>query len=57
MKRIILGVVMLMCILSLSGCGTIKGVGEDVRTLGGWISSGSDHVEESIKKNPPGSQM
>jgi len=57
MRRTILRVVTLTFIVSLYGCSTIKGIGEDVKTLGGWITSGSEHVEESIKKNPPGSQM
>lgn len=57
MRRMILSVVAVAFIASLAGCNTIKGIGEDVKTVGGWISSGSEHVEESIKKNPPGSNM
>jgi len=55
MKRIILGFLTLALTAPVAGCNTIKGIGEDVKTVGGWISSGSEHVEESIKKNPPGS--
>ncbi|HLF18759.1 MAG TPA: entericidin EcnA/B family protein [Candidatus Omnitrophota bacterium] len=55
MRKVILGVLTLALMGSLYGCNTIKGIGDDVKTVGGWISSGSEHVEESIKKNPPGS--
>ena len=55
MNKIMLSVIMLVAIASLYGCNTIKGLGNDVGAVGGWISNGSDHVSESIKKNPPGS--
>jgi len=57
MRRIILSVLVFAFVVSLAGCSTIKGIGDDIKTLGGWITSGSEHVEESIKKNPPGSQV
>ena len=57
MKKTILGVITLMALVSLYGCNTMKGIGRDVATIGGWITDGSEHVEESIKKNPPGSSM
>jgi len=39
------------------GCGTIKGMGEDITSLGGIISKGSDHYKDAVGKNPPGSKM
>jgi predicted small secreted protein len=57
MNKLILSAVTLMVVVSFYGCGTIKGIGNDVGTVGGWISNGSEHVEESIKNNPPGSGM
>ena len=57
MNKIILSVITLVVVVSFYGCSTIKGLGDDVMTVGGWISSGSEHMEESIKKNPPGSGM
>ncbi|MCK4881476.1 MAG: entericidin [Candidatus Omnitrophica bacterium] len=57
MNKLILGVITLSAVVSLTGCNTIKGLGNDVATIGDWITDGSEHVEESIKKNPPGSGM
>jgi len=55
MKKITLGFVAVALTGSLYGCNTMKGLGEDIKAVGGWISSGSEHVEDSIKKNPDGS--
>ncbi len=57
MKKVFLGIIVLTAVISFYGCSTIKGLGEDVSTIGGWIVNGSEHVEESVKKNPPGSGM
>ena len=57
MNKIVLSVIALAAIVSFYGCSTIKGLGDDIKTVGGWISNGSQHVEESIKNNPPGSGM
>ena len=57
MKRTILGIITLVAVVCLYGCSTIRGIGNDVSTIGGWITNGSEHVEESIKNNPPGSRM
>ncbi len=56
-KRIILSIVVTVFVGSFYGCGTIKGLGEDVGAIGGWMSGSSDHVKESVKQNPPGSGM
>ncbi|MCK5014941.1 MAG: hypothetical protein KAS66_14105 [Candidatus Omnitrophica bacterium] len=57
MKKVILNVLVFAFVVSLAGCSTIKGIGDDIQAVGGWISNGSEHVEESIKNNPPGSGM
>jgi len=57
MKKMILGITAIMFVGTLCGCGTIRGIGEDIGSVGGVISSGSDHVKESVKNNPPGSKM
>ncbi len=28
------------------GCSTIRGVGEDLGTIGGWVTKGSDSIRE-----------
>jgi predicted small secreted protein len=48
MNRIVLGIIMLICVVSFYGCGTMKGVGSDLKAVGGWITSGSEHVEKNI---------
>ena len=57
MNKIIFKFVILTAIVSFYGCNTMKGIGNDVQAVGGWITGGSEHVEESIKNNPPGSGM
>lgn len=57
MKRAVLSIALLALMASIYGCSTVRGLGNDVATVGGWITKGSDHVEESVKKNPPGSGM
>ncbi len=57
MKKAILGLFACAFLISLAGCSTVKGLGEDVSTVGGWITKGSEHVEESVQNNPQGSKM
>ena len=57
MKKIILIAMTLAFAVSLYGCNTMKGIGNDLTAVGGWITSGSEHVEESVGTNPPGSGM
>ena len=57
MNRTVLGFITLLAVVGMTGCSMVKGLGEDVSTVGNWITKGSTHVEESIKKNPPGSGM
>ena len=49
----------LTCIflVSLFGSNTVKGVGKDIQGVGNAITGSAEHVEESIKNNPPGSKM
>ncbi|MCK5214311.1 MAG: hypothetical protein KAR05_03045 [Candidatus Omnitrophica bacterium] len=44
MKNILL-IALLFC---LAGCGTIKGIGEDITAIGGWFTRGSDSVQDNI---------
>ena len=46
MKKICFYVLCVLLILSIAGCGTIKGMGDDISTLGGWLIKGSDAVKE-----------
>ncbi len=44
-NRTLLRVTALIILLSAAGCGTIKGVGDDISTVGGWLSRGSEKVQ------------
>ena len=46
MKKFILFSFLAGYVVSLSGCGTIKGVGEDIGAVGHWLTHGSDNVKE-----------
>ena len=46
MKKTILTILCLMVAISAIGCSTIKGLGEDVAAVGGWLVRGSDAVKE-----------
>ncbi len=46
MKKIGLAVICLMLAIVVTGCSTIRGVGEDLGTIGGWVTKGSDNVRE-----------
>jgi len=35
-----------MLLLTAVGCGTIKGIGEDVSAFGGWMTRGSKAATE-----------
>ena len=45
MKKLILIMVCLLLATALIGCGMIKGIGEDIASIGGWVSTGSDKVQ------------
>jgi predicted small secreted protein len=46
MKRVFLAGVCLVLMAMSVGCSTIRGVGEDLGTVGGWVKTGSDRVKE-----------
>ena len=46
MRRMLLAVVCLMLVITCIGCNTIGGLGEDLTAVGGWVTKGSDKVEE-----------
>lgn len=51
MKRlfwfVFVGAIVLMTTM---GCGTIKGLGQDIGSVGGWMSRGSDSVKTNAGK-------
>ena len=57
MKKIILSIIALTFIVSLAGCNTIKGFGEDVKTIGGWITAGSEPPIDASGSLPDGTSF
>ena len=49
MKKLLLITVCLLLATALIGCGTVKGIGGDIATVGGWVSKTSE-VFEIFKK-------
>jgi len=45
MKKMLLAATCLVLAITSIGCSTIKGVGEDISSIGGWVSKGSDNVK------------
>lgn len=46
MKRAWLAILCGLLILTAVGCGTVKGVGEDIATVGKWLTRSSDSVKK-----------
>ncbi len=46
MRKVLLSVLCVVFIITVSGCGTIKGLGEDISTIGRWLTKGSTSVKE-----------
>ena len=46
MKKLVLLAACLTFMVTSFGCSTIKGMGEDISTVGGWVTKGSDRVKE-----------
>ena len=44
-KMLLAGICLTLMFVSI-GCSTIKGVGQDLSTVGGWVTKGSDNVRE-----------
>lgn len=38
--------------LFMAGCGTVKGMGEDLSTVGHWLTRGSDTVKSPDTARP-----
>jgi len=45
MKKVYLLVIVSVLALTLAGCETIKGMGRDITTVGGWLTRGSENVQ------------
>ena len=50
MRKVCLLVLCAILILAAAGCGTIKGVGEDISTVGRWLMKGSDTAKSPATK-------
>ena len=50
MKKTYLFVFSELLLLAVVGCGTIKGMGEDISTVGHWLTRGSDTVKSQPVK-------
>ena len=46
MSRAYLAIICLVLMVTGISCGTIKGMGEDLSAVGGWVTKGSDNVKE-----------
>ena len=46
MKKIVLTGICLSLAVICVGCNTVRGLGEDVKTVGGWVVKGVDNVQE-----------
>jgi len=44
----VLGFIMLVWAATLYGCSTMKGIGEDLSTVGGWVTKSSTEVEKGM---------
>jgi predicted small secreted protein len=50
MKKFCLFVLCAALITTTAGCGTIKGLGEDISTVGRWLMKGSDSAKSPATK-------
>ena len=46
MNKVLLAAICLVLMAISIGCNTIRGLGEDVTTVGGWVVKGVDNVQE-----------
>ncbi len=46
MKKVYLLILCGFFAISAVGCGTVKGLGEDISSVGGWFSKSSNKVKE-----------
>jgi predicted small secreted protein len=47
MRVMLLALLCTGLVLGTSACGTVKGLGEDISSVGGWFVKGSDKVENA----------
>ena len=45
MKKAYMVAIGSLLILILAGCETIKGIGKDISTVGGWLTRGSEKAQ------------
>jgi len=45
MKKIGLFVLAGFLVVTVVGCGTVRGFGDDISTIGRWLTRGSDRVK------------
>ena len=45
---VLAGICLVLAVASI-GCNTIRGIGEDLGTVGGWVVKGSDNVKDGGK--------
>lgn len=50
MKKTRLIIMAGILILSIAGCGTVKGVGDDLTTVGKWLTRGADAAKSNSQK-------
>jgi len=46
MKQLFFLIIGVAIVTTSINCSTIRGVGEDLGTVGGWVTNGSDRVKE-----------
>ncbi|MDD5069601.1 MAG: entericidin [Candidatus Omnitrophica bacterium] len=46
MKKFYFLILCAMVVLVSSGCATVKGMGEDISSFGGWMTNSSDKVNK-----------
>lgn len=49
MKNLIIVMTGIVALGALTGCGTIRGIGEDISGIGQFISKGSDKVQDDLQ--------
>ncbi len=50
MKRLWVFIVCAFLMSAIAGCGTIKGLGDDISTVGKWLTRSSDNVTKDTVK-------
>ena len=53
MKKISLSILCGAIMITAVGCGSIKGLGDDITAVGGWFSRGAQNVKEGNSPATP----